>query len=441
MRCDLRGRGDTLQEWLYDRGRDDCPKGGEHWALTRMEVSDNRGGCRLPTTVFSLSDKIEHRTRRCGASGTGIGMGVCGPVVSGAGTFAVRRVWPIPCGSCIVMTIKLTEPEFDEQLQETDKEELCFDPHDERDITYKFGARFMQGWLRKVWLREGIFLHIEKSQLTDDLTIIHPPNQDIRFIQCRFLVSGNTQVRTTHALNETSLLHLAGQYHLISNGVQEQRFDDFDCNQFSLIHLDFPQRILHSFAVSLESTESEQLQHLRKPVNQSISRQVKRIQPEMTNVLQQVWHCPYEGIVKRAYLESKAIELIALVLGSEIAIQQGERKQAALKPEQIERVYYAREILLRDLGNPPTLEELAHQVGLNDFLLKRGFHQAFGTTVFEVLQSHRMDIAKQLLAEGKTKVSEIGLLVGYASVSAFTRAFKRRFDMSPKAYQKKWTGK
>ena len=69
----------------------------------------------------------------------------------------------------------------------------------------------------------------------------------------------------------------------------------------------------------------------------------------MNTVLQQILHCPYKGLVKRAYLESKAIELMALVLDREIAIAQKEPKKFFLKPEQIERSHYAKEFLLLDL--------------------------------------------------------------------------------------------
>ena len=156
----------------------------------------------------------------------------------------------------------------------------------------------------------------------------------------------------------------------------------------------------------------------------------------MMAVIQQILHCPYQGMIKRAYLESKAIELIALVLDHEVTIQQGESKQSALKPEQLERVHYAKEILLRDMGNPPSLAELALQVGLNDFMLRQGFRQVFGTTVFGQLQAYRLSIAKQLLSEQDMSVSEITRHVGYTSVSYFSRAFKKKFGIGPKAYQK-----
>ena len=178
------------------------------------------------------------------------------------------------------------------------------------------------------------------------------------------------------------------------------------------------------------------LRHLVRPLSQEVYQRTGDAQPAMITVLQQILRCPYQGLIKRAYLESKVIELMALMLDHEVVIQQGKAKKNALKPEQIERIYYAREILLRDLNNPPSLEELARQAGLNDFLLKKGFRQAFGMTVFGELRSHRLDLAKQLLAEQDMTVSEVAQRVGYADLRAFARAFKHKFGTNPKEYQK-----
>ncbi len=332
------------------------------------------------------------------------------------------------------MTIKLTESEIDEQFQKADEKELQFDPSDDQDITFKFDTQIAQGWLRAIWLREGILLRIEQCQHTDYLTISRPPIGHC-YITCRFLLSGNTRVRTARALGESSLTHAVGQYHLIGTGSRGQRLDDFDIDCF-LIHLEIPQSVFRSFAASLQKELPKQLQRLVRPLNQEIFQQSRCIQPEMNTVLQQILHCPYEGMVKRAYLESKVIELMALVLAREVVIREGEVKPGALKPEQLEQIHYAKEILLRDMGNPPSLAELAQQAGLNDFMLRQGFRQAFGTTVFGQLQTYRLNIAKQLLSEQDMSVSEITRKVGYTSVSYFSRAFKKKFGIGPKAYQK-----
>ncbi len=69
-------------------------------------------------------------------------------------------------------------------------------------------------------------------------------------------------------------------------------------------------------------------------------------------------------------------------------------------------------------------------------MLKQGFHYCFGTSVFSVLRSHRLEIAKQLLAEQDISVTEAAYRVGYASLASFSQAFNRKFGISPKAYQK-----
>ncbi|MEM9219705.1 MAG: helix-turn-helix transcriptional regulator [Cyanobacteria bacterium P01_F01_bin.150] len=88
------------------------------------------------------------------------------------------------------------------------------------------------------------------------------------------------------------------------------------------------------------------------------------------------------------------------------------------------------------MSNPSSLIELARQAGLNDLLLKQGFRQVFGKMVFEELRSHRLDIAKQLLAEQNSSVTEIAHQVGHSNARALARAFRQKFGIALKAYQK-----
>ena len=72
---------------------------------------------------------------------------------------------------------------------------------------------------------------------------------------------------------------------------------------------------------------------------------------------------------------------------------------------------------------PPTLVELAHLIGLNDYTLKKGFCQVFDTTVFGYLTQERMKQAERLLAQQQS-VATVAIAVGYASPTAFSGAFK-----------------
>ncbi|GAB4341955.1 MAG: hypothetical protein OHK0047_33800 [Leptolyngbyaceae cyanobacterium] len=102
-----------------------------------------------------------------------------------------------------------------------------------------------------------------------------------------------------------------------------------------------------------------------------------------------------------------------------------------IRSSDLERLYQAQAILRQDLENPPSLLELAKQVGLNDYKLKSGFRQIFGTTVFGYLHQQRMQRAYELLTSSDLKVTEVASQVGYTSLSAFSTAFKKSFGISP----------
>ncbi|MEM1310067.1 MAG: AraC family transcriptional regulator [Cyanobacteria bacterium P01_H01_bin.153] len=323
------------------------------------------------------------------------------------------------------MTIELTyEDFFVKQFQETCEEELQWDASDNLDITYKFDAQISKGWRREIELREGLRFEIDRHQLIDH-TVVSCPDAECHFVKCSFCLSGKGEKI------------IAGQYSLRTNGLLSQMVENYtNTEPFHVIEIFICPSVLCSFTVSPGKEFPKDLQHLVKTLNQELYIRYGDIQPQMMAVIQQLFRCPYQGMIKRVYLESKAIELTALVLDHETAIQQGETKKISLKPEQLEQVHYAKEILLHDLSNPPSLENLARQAGLNDFLLKQGFRQAFGTTVFGELRSHRLKMAKLLLAEQNVSVTEVAHQVGYASLPAFTTAFKRKFGLNPKEHQK-----
>ena len=156
--------------------------------------------------------------------------------------------------------------------------------------------------------------------------------------------------------------------------------------------------------------------------------------PTMQMVLHQILHCPLQDSIRQVYLESKAIELLVLKLAQIQELQQLPNSKRELKSDDIERIYVAREILLRDIEHPPSLMMLAKLSGLNDYKLKRGFRQVFGSTVFGYLRTYRMEQARQLLLERKMTVSEVARSVGYSSLSRFSLAFKQQFGVSPGSF-------
>ena len=86
----------------------------------------------------------------------------------------------------------------------------------------------------------------------------------------------------------------------------------------------------------------------------------------MNQVLRQILHCPYQGMTQQLYLECKALELLALQFDcletDAVGRRQLPAREAApsrLKAKDLEQVQYARELLMQQLENPPSVVDLS----------------------------------------------------------------------------------
>lgn len=101
------------------------------------------------------------------------------------------------------------------------------------------------------------------------------------------------------------------------------------------------------------------------------------------------------------------------------------------KQVSLERVEKVKEILARDLEYPPPLGELAKEVGCSQFHLSRLFSDETGTTITRYLRTIRLERAAELLRSGKHNVTEAAMMVGYSSLSHFSKAFAGQFGHCP----------
>lgn len=156
--------------------------------------------------------------------------------------------------------------------------------------------------------------------------------------------------------------------------------------------------------------------------------------PEMQIILHQIVNYPFHGLIKEIYLQAKSLELMALKLEPDTAGERELMRSRILRTDDINQIYHAREILIRDFDNPPSLLELARQVALNDYKLKIRFRQVFNTTVFGYLYAHRMEKARKLLMSQQMTIKQIAKIVGYECLSRFGVAFKKHFGIQPSQY-------
>lgn len=301
-----------------------------------------------------------------------------------------------------------TKPQHPDPLDDCDRIEVC--PHD-------LGT----GYIRKIQLR-GIELNIFNLGVHED--VIVRTQSDGTEWEFGFHLSGNRSGKQT------------GE-NFVSWGYFDEETHDYTTHageRILKVDISFASADALSGFIPLQSQSfPPELIKAIEGSNHEYFWNIDKIGVAMHLALSQMLYCPYQGWTKRIYLESKCLELVALKL-EQITEEQRLRCPQPLKPDDVERIYYARDILLCHLDRPPSLLELARQVGLNDYKLKLGFRQVFGTTAFGYLHEVRMERSCQLLRENCMSVKEVAQAVGYANQSRFAAAFRKRFGVNPKLY-------
>lgn len=97
----------------------------------------------------------------------------------------------------------------------------------------------------------------------------------------------------------------------------------------------------------------------------------------------------------------------------------------------------ARRYIDSHLDQELSREMLASQFFLNPDYMDRLFKKEIGMSMKEYLWNERLRVSEELLVKTELPVTEIAMEVGYSSLSAFTRLFKKRTDLNPSDFRLK----
>lgn len=290
------------------------------------------------------------------------------------------------------------------------------------DVVWQYPKQLGRGFIHEIQLRQGVELAIANYQthdgiITDSLDCEHP-------LEYTFNISKG-------CLSSADTV----PYHLYGSGVSPGgRWQQYANQQHQWVSVHIEPDAFQSFVGDASGHVPAVLQHLIGDPNQAYYVRPGRATPAMHVALQQILQCPYHGWMKRLFLDSKVLELMTLLLAHEVEARQGKQPVAHLKLDDVDRLHQAKAILHQNLENPPSMMQLARQVGLNECTLKQGFRQIFNTTVFGYLRQYRMEQARSLLMQGRMNVGEVAKAVGYTSQSRFAAVFRKTFGVNPKAF-------
>ncbi|WP_242203425.1 helix-turn-helix transcriptional regulator [Aestuariivivens insulae] len=157
------------------------------------------------------------------------------------------------------------------------------------------------------------------------------------------------------------------------------------------------------------------------------------ISPSMAIVLNQLINYNLNSSIKNLYFKGKAYELLSLYFNRS---EEADVEQCPFLVDEtnVIKIRKAKDIMVARMAEPPTLQELADEIGLNLKKLKEGFKQIYGDSVFSFLFDYKMEVARKLLESGENNVNEVGHKIGYSTASHFIAAFKKKYGTTPKKY-------
>lgn len=157
------------------------------------------------------------------------------------------------------------------------------------------------------------------------------------------------------------------------------------------------------------------------------------LSPAMRRVLDELRQYPEGKTLGPLFYHTRTLELIYLLLE-----QLSKRTSAPCRstdPVHLAQIFKAKQLLIEDLSEPPTIAALAGSVLLSESQLKQSFREVFGVSIYQYFQQTRLEKAKQLLADNKRTVKEVGYELGFTNIGHFSRLFERVYHVKPKRFQ------
>lgn len=267
------------------------------------------------------------------------------------------------------------------------------------------------------------------NALLSDKVLLHFES-DFETVEMHFALKGKN---TTIANSFPGSVRFESYQHNIIYVNQIQGKMEWDCEEFQLLEINLSPAFFKRFLPE----DSKLLNSFRKAIDKQYSSLINpnhnQISHRMYQLINDIIHCNRKGVFKRMFLEAKVIELLLLQLEQ---FCDHSFASTSIAKADVEKMYAAREYIMKNLNKACSLIDLAHFVGTNEFNLKKGFKELFGTTVFGFWNDAKMEQARKMLTEQEMNVSEVSDSIGYKNPRHFSAAFKRKYGIVPSQLKK-----
>ena len=188
----------------------------------------------------------------------------------------------------------------------------------------------------------------------------------------------------------------------------------------------------------MEEAATKDVLNEKKVAPKRLSTRLIRPGSEVETLMQEIVSACRAGAENPPWYLEKSALLYSLLLHSEHGIDQNynlvDAKKTSTKKELARRIDRAQQHIIEHYSDPTLdLAAIASAACLSQFHLIRVFKALQKMTPMQFLADVRMDAARRLVQDTKKSATEIASLVGFKNRAAFSRAFRRRYGVSPLA--------
>jgi AraC-like DNA-binding protein len=144
---------------------------------------------------------------------------------------------------------------------------------------------------------------------------------------------------------------------------------------------------------------------------------------EMHLILEEIVSYSKKGVIQRLFVEAKIIKLLILIFE-----QFNEKNTVEKTPKTPSMI---KKFVDENYHKNIKVEEIGKLIGINQNKIRKEFKAQYHITVSDYISELRMLKAKKLIINKDIMIKEIAIECGYEYVQNFTRAFKKKFGVSP----------
>lgn len=165
------------------------------------------------------------------------------------------------------------------------------------------------------------------------------------------------------------------------------------------------------------------------PVNSS------QLKNKLNSLVAMIHHQETDNINKEWFLDL-AEKMICHSYGNYLALNGIQSVKLETRKELLRRLQIGKQFMDDNFLDIHDVSEVAVASNLSEFHFFRSFKQAFGITTYQYILNKKLELARMMLQDKNSSVTTIASTCNFPDLFTFSKAFKRRFGISPSQFQK-----